>query len=60
MLNDLIEDPGGKLWGEESLERRLNDRLQVSYWPYLRSVKAMDDAIRDILSKLEYDENGKV
>ena len=59
-LTDLICQPGGPLWKDVTLNKKLKMRLQRSYSPYLLSVEDMANAVRDLELKLELGEDGKV
>ena len=59
-LQDLLRQPGGPSWSEAALNKKLRIRLQRSYSPYLRSVEDMANAVKDLETKLELGEDGKV
>lgn len=59
-LRGLLAAPGGPLWKDGNLDRKLKMRLQQAYSPYLRSVADMVDAVRILEAKLELGPNGKV
>ena len=59
-MESLVDDPGGPLWKESGLNRKLNVRLGRAYRSYLRCVEAMQAAIKDLWSRLELDERGAV
>lgn len=59
-LKSLIDEPGGILWQDPDLDRRLRIRLQNSYSVYRNSIEDMKDAVNEFVVKLELDDSGKV
>lgn len=57
---DLIENPGGSLWKDEQLDRDLRQHLGKSYALYQSLIEEMGFALKELMEKLEIDENGKV
>ena len=58
-MEKLIAFPGGDLWKNHELDRKLKSRLDRSYSSYLRSVEDMAEAINSLKAKLELDSSGK-
>ncbi|MCJ1387909.1 hypothetical protein MMC18_000752 [Xylographa bjoerkii] len=58
-LKALIEYPGGPLWKNEVIDKKLKMRLQSSYSSYLRSIEDMAEAVKELETKLEIGPNGK-
>ena len=59
-LKALIEHPGGPLWKDRTLDRKLKIRLQMSYSSYTRSIEDMVEAVRELEAKLEIGPKGRV
>ena len=59
-LEHLIHDPGGSLWKNKDLDRKLKRKLGRDYRRYFRCVVAMEEAINDLWSRLELDDYGQV
>jgi len=59
-LKNLLHQPGGPMWRDPSLNKKLQLRLQRSYSPYLRSVEHMANAVKELETKLELGGDGKV
>jgi hypothetical protein len=56
----LLKEPGGELWKDASIERRLRNRLQSSYSGYLQTVDDMELVMDEFKSRLKLSPDGKV
>jgi hypothetical protein len=57
---NLIENPGGPLWRDEQLDRKLRQHLGKKYKLYQALVQDMGSAVGELARKLEIDDEGKV
>jgi hypothetical protein len=56
----LLKDPGGNLWKDPFIERKLKNRLQSSYVGYLQTVDDMELAVEEFKARLKLGPDGKV
>jgi hypothetical protein len=53
----LISEPGGQGWGDDSLQKRLSQRLHDSYQIYLDTITEMNETVEEIKKELCYDKD---
>ncbi|KAI9740454.1 MAG: hypothetical protein M1834_005034 [Cirrosporium novae-zelandiae] len=59
VLNDLLQQPGGDLWKNDSLQAKLQHRLGRGFDTYLDAVTDMAEILDSFKAKLDLNENGK-
>lgn len=57
---ELIENPGGPLWRDQQLDRKLKQHLGSKYSLYQALIEDMNSAVKELLRRLEIDDQGKV
>lgn len=57
---ELIENPGGPLWKDERLERKLRQHLGSKYSLYQAFIEEMSSAVKELVRRLEIDDQGQV
>lgn len=55
----LLKDPGGPLWREKDLEKKLTEALGDSFQPYITTLSSMNKVVESFKNKLGM-ENGTV
>lgn len=60
LFEQLLNSPGGDLWHDPTLERKLMDRLHTSYDTYMDRLRDMADVIGGFQDRLGIDNTGKV
>jgi hypothetical protein len=56
----LLDNPGGNLWKDQAIEKKLKNRLQSSYSGYLQTVNDMEDTVNEFKRRLKLGPDGKV
>jgi hypothetical protein len=59
-MEELLKNPGGRLWKQGMLGERLKTRLSTSYNVFFKLILDMSDALETFQSRLGLDLNGKV
>ncbi|KAF2181758.1 hypothetical protein K469DRAFT_691837 [Zopfia rhizophila CBS 207.26] len=54
-LVDMLLDPGGQLWKDEEISKKLKDKLQESYQAYQSTIADVERIMKKIASKLDLD-----
>jgi hypothetical protein len=56
-ITRLISEPGGQGWGNDSLQKRLAQRLHESYQLYLDTITEMNETVEELKKELCYDKD---
>jgi hypothetical protein len=59
-VESLLQDPGGLLWNDPALNRKLKARLQTSHSVYMTRVQDMNEALEVFKQRLALGPDGKV
>lgn len=59
-VEEMIADPGGSRWKDNSMQRRLEERLDESYSAYLDTIKRIEEIMKEIAKDLKVDQSERV
>lgn len=59
-LEELLKDPTSTLWKDDTLNKRLQDRLGRSYSVFTHTVNDMNATVLGFIKRLDLDDQGKV
>ncbi|KFY22861.1 hypothetical protein V493_06278 [Pseudogymnoascus sp. VKM F-4281 (FW-2241)] len=58
-VNEMISDPGGVVWQDGGMQKRLEERLDESYQAYLDTIKHMEGIMKAIAKDLKIDQSDR-